>query len=94
LKFRLFPSAKRDLRELRAYIAADSPAAAEAVSARIAKAMLLIAEKPGIGRPTPDRPTREWSVPGLHYLIVYRVNGDTVEILRVWHTSRERPSEW
>jgi plasmid stabilization system protein ParE len=94
LKFRLFPAANRDLRELRAYIAADSPAIAAAVSARIAKAVLLIAEKPGIGRPTPQRPTREWGVPGLPYLIVYRVNGGTVEILRVWHTSRERPPEW
>jgi toxin ParE1/3/4 len=94
LNLRLFPSAKRDLVELRAYIAADSPSAAEAVSARLAKAMLLTAEKPGIGRATPDRPTREWSVPGLHHLIVYRVNGDVVEFLRLWHTSRERPSEW
>ena len=94
MKLQLFPAAVRDLRELRAYVAADSPSAADAVSARIARAISLIVQKPGIGRPTPQRPTREWSVPGLPYLVVYRISDGTVEILRIWHTSRERPSEW
>ena len=94
MKFRLFPAAIRDLIELRNYIAADDPEAADNVAARLDKAIVLIATKPLIGRPTPQRPTREWSVPGLPYLIAYRIEGDTVEILRVWHTSRERPSEW
>jgi plasmid stabilization system protein ParE len=30
-------------------------------------------------------------VPGLPYLIVYRVRANTVEILRVFHTARNRP---
>jgi toxin ParE1/3/4 len=94
VKLRLFPAAIRDLRELRAYIAADDPSAAASVSARLDKAIALIAAKPNIGRPTPQRATREWTVPGLPYLIPYRIEGDTVEILRVWHTGRERPSEW
>jgi plasmid stabilization system protein ParE len=94
VKLRLFPAAIRDLKELRAYIAADDPAASVSVSARLGKAIALIAEKPSIGRPTPQRPIREWAVPGLPYLIPYRIEGDTVEILRVWHTSRERPLEW
>ena len=94
MKLRLFPAAIRDLKELRAYIAADDPAAAISVAARLGKAIALIAEKPNIGRPAPQRPIREWAVPGLPYLIPYRIEGDTVEILRVWHTSRERPSEW
>jgi toxin ParE1/3/4 len=94
VKLRLLPAAIRDLIELRAYVAADNPAAAESVAARLDKAIALIAERPMIGRPTPQRPTREWSVPGLPYLIPYRIEGDTVEILRIWHTSRERPSEW
>jgi toxin ParE1/3/4 len=94
VKWRLLPAAIRDLKELHAYIAFDNPAAADSVAARLKKAFILIAEKPYIGRPMSDRPTREWPVPGLPYLIPYRVSGDTVEILRIYHTSRQRPEEW
>jgi toxin ParE1/3/4 len=94
VKVRFFPAAVRDLKELRAYIAADNPSAAGRVAARIDKAIALLAEMPAIGRPTPKRPTREWIIPGLPYLIAYRMEGDTIDILRVWHTSRRRRTEW
>lgn len=94
MKWRLLPAAVRDLKELRAYVAFDNPAAANNVVARLKKAFILISERPNIGRPSSEGPTREWSVPGLPYLIPYRINGDTVEIIRVWHTSRRRPEEW
>ena len=94
MKLRLFPAAIRDIKELRAYVAVDDPLSAASVGARLDKAIALIAEKPHIGRPTPQRATREWTAPSLPYLIPYRIDGDAVEILRVWHTRRERPSEW
>lgn len=94
MKWRLLPAAVRDLKELRTYIAIDNRAAAGNVVARLKTAFTLISEKPNIGRPSSEYPTREWSVPGLPYLIPYRLNGDTVEIIRVWHTSRQRPEEW
>jgi toxin ParE1/3/4 len=90
----LLPAAIRDLKGLRAYIATDSPAAAASVAASINKTFALILERPGIGHPTPQRPTREWTVPGLPYVIPYRVAGNTVETLRVFHTKRGRPGEW
>jgi toxin ParE1/3/4 len=80
------------LKELRAFIAADNPSAAGRVAARLEKAIALIAEMPAIGRPTANRPTREWVVPDLPCLVVYRIDGDTLDILRVWHTSRRRPA--
>lgn len=94
MKLKILPRAVRDFAGIRAYIGADSQAAAEAVSARITKSLNLITLRPEIGRPTPETRIREHSVPGLPYVIPYRVRGDTVEILRIFHTSRERPSKW
>jgi toxin ParE1/3/4 len=91
---RILAAAARDLAEIVAYISKDNPAAARAVAARLRRAFELITARPEIGRPSQFPDTREWSVPGLPYLIPYRVRANRIEILRVWHTSRERPSVW
>lgn len=94
MKFKVLPAAARDIRDLRAYIAADNPAAAEAVSRRLKKAILLFAENPNIGRPIGGSQIREWTVPGLRYLVPYRVEDDVVVIMRIWHTRRDKPKQW
>ena len=38
-----------------------------------------------------DQGTRELVVPGLPYIVVYRVGSDAVEILRVYHTAMNWP---
>jgi plasmid stabilization system protein ParE len=94
VKLLLTPRAVGDLQELRAYIARENPSAASVVGNRLDRMIALIAERPDIGRPTKYPDVREWSVPGLPYVIPYRVRAGTVEILRVWHTRREQPSQW
>ena len=37
--------------------------------------------------------TRELVVPKTRYIVPYRVRGDTIEILRVFHTSRRLPQK-
>jgi plasmid stabilization system protein ParE len=94
MKIRLMRAAIRDLRETRTYIAQDDPKAAAQVAMRLERAITLIAERPDIGRPATDQPVREWSVPGLPFVIPYRISDDTIEIVRVFHTSRRRPPIW
>lgn len=94
MKIRLMKAAIRDLREAQAYIAMDSPAAARQIVLRLQKVIELVASRPDIGRLSTDKKTREWSVPGLPYVIPYRVVGDVLEIVRIWHTSRDRPEKW
>jgi len=38
--------------------------------------------------------TRELIVTKTRYIVPYRVRGETVEILRVFHTSRRLPDRW
>jgi len=94
MKFKVLPRAARDLAEIHAYVRTDNEHAARAVAMRLRESFSLIASRPELGRIRQDSRIREWSVPGLPYLIPYRVRGDVVEILRVFHTSRKRPDTW
>jgi toxin ParE1/3/4 len=94
MKLHLYARAKRDLDEAFAYIELDDPASAKKVAQLLVKSVRLLAENPLIGRPSLNKNVREWSVPGLPYVIPYRVKGQTVQIIRIFHTSRNRPTNW
>jgi toxin ParE1/3/4 len=94
MKLHLFARAKRDLDEAFAYIEQDDPESAKKVARLLVKSINLLAENSLIGRPSAHKGTREWSVPGLPYVIPYRVKGQTVQIIRIYHTSRNRPQKW
>jgi plasmid stabilization system protein ParE len=87
-------SALRNLDEEATYIASDDVAAARIVVSHILNAVAMLAEQPGLGRPGRVPGTRELVVGKTRYLVPYRVRGDTVEILRVFHTSRHPPQRW
>lgn len=76
------------------YIAQDNPAAAGRVVQRIFRAVNLLAENPAVGRAGRVAGTRELVVPNTPYIIPYRVRGDAVEILRVFHAARKWPTKF
>lgn len=78
-----------DFDKAQAYIARESPFAAQAVADRILQASRQLMQTPDIGRPGLIPGTRHWSVQRTPYLIVYRTKADTIEILRVWHGRRD-----
>jgi len=77
-----------------AYIATDDPVAASLVVQRVLDAVDALADQPGLGRPGRIPGTRELVVSKTRYVVPYRVRGDTVEILRLFHTSRQPPPGW
>ena len=83
-----------NLDEEATYIAQDNPQAAQQVVTRIVHAVELLRRQPGMGRPGRVPGTRELPVANTRYLIPYRVRGQRIEILRVFHTSRKPPSQW
>jgi toxin ParE1/3/4 len=83
-----------DLAAIVRYIAADRPAAAESFGLTIFEQTRTLAEFPLAGRKSPeenDETVREIIIEP--YRIIYEVNpnGQTVDILRVWHAARGRP---
>lgn len=83
--------AESDLIGILDYIAADDPAAAVTTIDRIESAALRLIEFPRSGREGSVPDTRELPIPGLPFLIIYRVRGTAVEVLRVLHGARRWP---
>ena len=94
MRVRWLRTALRNLAEEASFIAADDPPAARLVVGRVLEAVAQLAEQPGLGRPGRVHGTRELLVPKTRYIVPYRVRSDTVEILRVFHTSRRLPERW
>ena len=76
------------------YIASDNPKAARLIVQQIRNAVALLADNPSLGRPGRIAGTRELVVNNTRYLVPYRVQGNNVEILRIFHTSRKLPKSW
>ena len=94
MRVRWLRMAIRNLDEEAAYIANDDSAAARIVVERVLNAVAMLAQQPDMGRPGRVPGTRELVVPRTRYIVPYRVRGDVVEILRVFHTSRRLPQSW
>jgi addiction module RelE/StbE family toxin len=91
MRIRWLRQALANLDEEATFISADDPAAARIVVERILTAVARLADEPAIGRPGRVPGTRELVVGRTRYLVPYRVRGDVVEILRVFHASRRPP---
>lgn len=82
-------AARRDLDAIVDYIALDNPAAAEKVFRDIVSTARRLAEVPGMGHTGRLPHTREFTLPGLPYLIVYQAAAETVTVLAVFHGARD-----
>jgi len=94
MRVRWLSQALRNLDDEASYIAQDDPKAAQLVVQRILNSIAMLPEQPGIGRPGRVPGTRELIILKTRYIVPYRVQGQTIEILRVFHTSRRPPTRW
>lgn len=94
MKIRWTDEASSDLDEIEIYIIAEGrPKAAVKAVLKILKTTKQLSGYPALGRHGRIEGTRELVVPGLPYIIPYRVKNGVIEILRVFHTAREQKSE-
>jgi toxin ParE1/3/4 len=83
-----------DLRALRANMAKDGERAANAMIARIVdRAERQLSRLPESGPAGRTAKARELAISGTPYVLPYRIVGDTVHILRVFHSARRWPEE-
>jgi toxin ParE1/3/4 len=86
------PEAIEDLVSLRAYISEEDPAAARRVVFRIIQSIeQLLPDNPRIGRAGRVPGTRELIIPRSPYIVPYRLQRTTIQILRVYHGARRWP---
>jgi len=76
-----------------AFVAADSPMAAERLALLLEASARVLIDQPHMGRPGRVEGSRELVVAGTPYILPYRVSGVRVEILAVIHTSRQWPDQ-
>jgi toxin ParE1/3/4 len=89
------PEAIADLAALRAYIAQDDPAAARRIALHILHNVeALLPNHPGMGRPGRVPGTRELVIPKTPFIVPYRLEGDRIQILRVFHGARRWPERF
>jgi toxin ParE1/3/4 len=86
------PEAIADLVALRAYIERDDPAAAQRVALHIIHNVeTLLPNNPGMGRPGRVPETRELVIPKTPFIVPYRLIGNTIQVLRIFHGARQWP---
>lgn len=83
----------RHLTTLRAYIAKDSERGAATTARKILDAIALLATQPALGRAGRLPGTRELVVPGTQYIVPYRVRGEQLELLAVFHGRQKWPNK-
>lgn len=92
MKYRVSDEARRDLADIARHIAQDNPSRAVSFIEELTTKFRLVAERPL------SFPAREEWHPDLRsalhrpYVILFRVAGDHVEIVRVLHSARDIPN--
>jgi toxin ParE1/3/4 len=84
------PLAVARLREIRAYVALDKPAAAEILAVRITTIVESLKSYPYLGRSGAEPGVRELVIGGTPYIVLYRVRGKRIVITTIYHGAQSR----
>ncbi len=76
------------------YIARENPKAAADMFVYVKNKVDALSEFPSSGRPGRVPGTRELVVDRYPFVVPYRVVGDELHVLRVFHTRRKLPKVW
>jgi toxin ParE1/3/4 len=82
--------ARTRLREIRAYVAQDKPAAAEQLGMRIVAVVEALRNYPHLGRVGAEPGIRELVIGGTPYIVLDRVLGRRIIISTIWHWTQHR----
>lgn len=91
MRIRWTPAAADDLESIANYLFEKTPENAARLIREIYSAPSSLVRFPGSGRVGKMAGTRERVVSGLPYIIVYQVKVETLDILRILHSSQEWP---
>ena len=90
MRLRWTPVAASDLEDIRNYVDAHFPEFSRTTVKTIYTEIQSLRRFPMRGRTGEVEGTREYWLSPLPYIVVYRVTDDTIEVIRIWHTSQNR----
>lgn len=91
LKIEWSSPAIQDLKAAGDYITQDNPRAAKEMAGRVLECVEYLLDQPNLGRPGRLSGTREVVVSGTPFIVIYRIRGGVVQILRLLHHARLWP---
>jgi toxin ParE1/3/4 len=91
MRIRWTPAAAADLQQINDYLSAHHPHYRQATIRKIYETIRSLKQSPHRGRPGRVEGTREVLFLPLPYVAVYRVNGQTIAVLRIYHHAQDRP---
>jgi len=90
MRIRWTSPAAQDLYRITRFIQRENPTAARQVAKTLYDGCQSLRDSPYRGRKGLEEGTRELVFPGLPYIAVYRVIGQSVEILHFYHGAQQR----
>jgi len=84
------PAAAADLQNLSDYLKDHHPHYRQPTMRKVYAAVQSLKEWPHRGRAGREEGTRELLFPPLPYIAVYRVKGQSIEVLRIYHGAQDR----
>ncbi|MFA6972762.1 MAG: type II toxin-antitoxin system RelE/ParE family toxin [Gallionella sp.] len=94
MRVRWLQKAIRNLDAEAGYIAQENSKAAAEMFMYVKNKVDALGEFPSSGRPGRVPGTRELVIDRYPFLVPYRVVGDELHVLRVFHTRRKLPKTW
>ena len=91
MHLRLTPAAVADLQHISDYLKEHHPRYRQPTIRKLYDAVLELKKWPQRGRVGREEGTREFLFSPLPYVVVYRLTGQNVEVLRIYHTAQDRP---
>ena len=86
--------AVQNLDQAAEWIAKDNPQSARVFVISVQDTVDKISHFPAMGKTGRVAGVREMGVVGYPYIIPYRVVGDELQILRIFHVRQQRPDGW
>src|SRR5437016_442328 len=91
MRIRWTPAAAADLEHIGNYLEARHPQYRQPTMRKLYEAIRSLREWPYRGRVGREDGTRELLFPPLPYIAVYRVEEQSIEVLRIYHAAQARP---
>lgn len=91
MSIRWLPQAQRNRLEQLDYIAQDNPLAAINQDQEIERQISMLLTHPKMGRPGRVTGTRELVISSTPFVVIYRLQGQSIEVLRLLHSAQQWP---
>ena len=94
MRIRVTTRANAHIEQAASWWEQNRPLSPGALDEELAEAFALLISQPAIGAPALNARTkgvRRVHLARIHYHLYYRVRGEQIEVLALWHTSRGSP---